>query len=526
MKICTGHEPAHLSTLFHLIGDASRKLDEAGFTLPEIGTGVEKLMGNAYRCHYTTRSFRQKYDAYKGKHTFMRSLSLPFRMQNRSSSRASRLSLAPTASHPARQLSGGDEPVEEPDFDYPFNDLMLWAVLTRRHDMAKCIWEHGEEPMAKALVAIRLYKCMSKEAADDYTEVEVSNQLREYAEDFRQCSFELLNHCYQQDETMTMRLLTAELPNWGHQTCLSLAVTSNTKRFLAHPCCQILLAELWHGGLRFRSQSNAKVLLAVLFPPTIFWLHFKTPPQKCKSREQMYAEDEGEEEQDGDQDRHQKGSMISLHLTSLFRTRTTSLTDRLFGRPPPKRASFAGDERHDLIPESDVPPRKVQILSSKAVSTERVSMTGADQCCADSDTKTFRTTLSSWWSNLVLFYGAPITSFWIWSISFLAFMFLLIYVLLIESPSEPTFIEWFLFAYVVGLGMEHFRKLLILESSSLLEKVRVFYNRYWNMLTTVAVVTYFIGFGFRMNTDTIHTYGRVILASNSVLWHMKLFDFL
>lgn len=69
----------------------------------------------------------------------------------------------------------------EVDFQYPFNDLMLWAILTRRHHMAKCMWQHGEQGMAKALIAIRLYKYMSKEAADDYTEVEVSNQLREWA---------------------------------------------------------------------------------------------------------------------------------------------------------------------------------------------------------------------------------------------------------------------------------------------------------------------------------------------------------
>lgn len=58
---------------------------------------------------------------------------------------------------------------------------MLWAVLTRRYQMAKCMWQHGEQGMAKALIAIRLYKYMSKEAADDYTEVEVSKQLREWA---------------------------------------------------------------------------------------------------------------------------------------------------------------------------------------------------------------------------------------------------------------------------------------------------------------------------------------------------------
>lgn len=62
------------------------------------------------------------------------------------------------------------------DFAYPFNELMLWAVLTRRHEMAKCVWAHGEEAMAKALAVIRLYKCMSREAADDYTEVGAHKQ--------------------------------------------------------------------------------------------------------------------------------------------------------------------------------------------------------------------------------------------------------------------------------------------------------------------------------------------------------------
>jgi transient receptor potential cation channel subfamily M protein 3 len=60
---------------------------------------------------------------------------------------------------------------------------------------------------------------------------------------------------------MTQRLLTASLPNWGGHTCLALAVLANNKPFLAHPSCQILLAELWHGGLHFRCHSNAKVLL-------------------------------------------------------------------------------------------------------------------------------------------------------------------------------------------------------------------------------------------------------------------------
>jgi transient receptor potential cation channel subfamily M protein 3 len=35
------------------------------------------------------------------------------------------------------------------DFRYPFSDLLIWAVLTKRQEMAKFMWEHGEEAMAK-----------------------------------------------------------------------------------------------------------------------------------------------------------------------------------------------------------------------------------------------------------------------------------------------------------------------------------------------------------------------------------------
>lgn len=59
---------------------------------------------------------------------------------------------------------------------------MVWSVLSRRQQMALCMWTYGEEALAKALAAIRLYKSMSKEAADEYIEVEASNELREFAE--------------------------------------------------------------------------------------------------------------------------------------------------------------------------------------------------------------------------------------------------------------------------------------------------------------------------------------------------------
>uniref|UniRef100_A0A914CYL5 TRPM-like domain-containing protein n=1 Tax=Acrobeloides nanus TaxID=290746 RepID=A0A914CYL5_9BILA len=162
------------------------------------------------------------------------------------------------------------------DFPYPFSDLFIWAVLTKRQDMAICMWEHGEEALAKALVGMRLYKSLAEEAVDDYIENEICAELREYSEQFYTRSLELLDHCHKHDDDNTLQLLTYELSNWGYETCLSLAVISNNKEFLAHPCSQILLSDLWHGGLRIRRHTNIKVIVGLLFPPYIFYLDFKS----------------------------------------------------------------------------------------------------------------------------------------------------------------------------------------------------------------------------------------------------------
>ena len=63
-------------------------------------------------------------------------------------------------------------------FDRPFNAfnaLFIWAVLNNMQKMALCFWRHGEEAMAKALIACRLYFAMAKygqhrELKDDLTD--------------------------------------------------------------------------------------------------------------------------------------------------------------------------------------------------------------------------------------------------------------------------------------------------------------------------------------------------------------------
>jgi transient receptor potential cation channel subfamily M protein 3 len=144
-------------------------------------------------------------------------------------------------------------------FPFPFNELLTWAVLTKRHKMATMLWQHGEEALAKSLVACKLYKSMAHEAADDDLDTEIYDELRNYAKEFELRGLKLLDFCYRQDPIKTQKLLTCELTSWSNQSCLSLAVAANHRAILAHPCSQIILSDLWMGGLRTRKNTNLNV---------------------------------------------------------------------------------------------------------------------------------------------------------------------------------------------------------------------------------------------------------------------------
>ena len=64
--------------------------------------------------------------------------------------------------------------------------------------MAKLMWHHGEEALAKALVASKLYRAMAYEAADDDLEVEIYDELRQYSTEFDNDTLELLDFCHRQ----------------------------------------------------------------------------------------------------------------------------------------------------------------------------------------------------------------------------------------------------------------------------------------------------------------------------------------
>ena len=198
--------PQHLKYLFQ---DVIKGKVPDRYNLIHVGQVVELLMGGTYRCHYTRKKFRLYYE-------------LPNNgAENRAINAAERSNT----------------------FDMPFHELFIWAVLMKRQSMATFMWQKGEEAMAKALVAMKMFKRMAQEAEDDDMNQEDIQELRNASNAFKDKALELLKIGYKDSEKMCYQLLTYELKAWSRHTCLSLAILGQHRDLIAHPCVQNILSD-------------------------------------------------------------------------------------------------------------------------------------------------------------------------------------------------------------------------------------------------------------------------------------------
>uniref|UniRef100_A0A672QDX0 Transient receptor potential cation channel subfamily M member 1-like n=1 Tax=Sinocyclocheilus grahami TaxID=75366 RepID=A0A672QDX0_SINGR len=313
-----------------------------------------------------------------------------------------------------------DIDVDDPEvsrFQYPFHELMIWAVLMKRQKMSLFLWQRGEEGMAKALVACKLLKAMAHESSQS----EMS---------------------YKHDEQLAMKLLTYELKNWSNSTCLKLAVAAKHRYFIAHTCSQMLLTDMWMGSLRMGKNPGLKVRHFLLTQE-------KTSEAKGKKKQKKKKEEE-EDIDDANAD----------------------------------AASKKGDEE-----EGNKKMRRIPI-----------------------GTKIFE------------FYNAPFTKFWFNTISYLGYLMLYNYIVLVKMERWPSIQEWFVISYIITLGLEKVRQILMSEPGKLRQKINVWLEEYWNITDLAAISTFLLGLLLRLQNEPYMGYGRVIYCVDTIFWYIRVLD--
>ncbi|KAB7493931.1 Transient receptor potential cation channel trpm [Armadillidium nasatum] len=518
-----------VNTLRYIIKDIKKTVPrDYKYSLIDIGLAINKLMGGAFRSSYTRKKFRSTFANLKppvsvnnGNLVFANT-KLDFMM------RGSYLNPQKEVNHP-------------PVFEYPFSELLVWAVLTKRQQLSLLMWKHGEEAVAKALVAAKLYKALAHEGVDDDLETEVYEELKHYAKEYETLALDLLDYCYQQDEDRANQLLTYELKNWSKKTCLALAVAVNHRAFLSHPCCQILLADLWLGGLRTRKSTNVKVILGLIFPPLILFLGFRSNeelrsmPQTCEEHweegQNRLSDSEADSDSDSENlDQRNEHDPEPMEDQKDFRQTILELEeDLVLNAKVPLFNSSSSHHQANSTPLISPPHRRSSsgcdidhTISKSSTSTLHDNCGTANFPLSPGIDATFMESVSKelpFRTKIYEFYNAPITKFWAYSGAFLVFLCIFTYVVLVKLPAYPEWPEWYVLAYISTFLLEKLREILSSEPTKLRQKLEVWSEKLWNVFDVILSLLFIFAFILRLQDGKVRDAGRVleILSANKYL---------
>ncbi|KAI9554622.1 hypothetical protein GHT06_019895 [Daphnia sinensis] len=497
------------------------------YTLIDIGLVINKLMGGAYRSSYTRRKFRHNYTILMKKPTPVVQSALARVYSN----------------HVLRNGGNNQSTLDdsqchvETSFNLfsqqPFNELLIWSVLTKRQAMAKLMWHHGEEALAKALVASKLYRAMASEAADDDLEVEIYDELRSYAAEFDREALELLDYCYRQDDDLAQQLLTCELSNWSRQTCLRLAFACHHRELLAHPCAQLILGDLWLGGLRTRRSTNLKIVLAIICPPLILRLEFKSKEElqlmpQTEEEHMIDLKDEGRDNNTSSDHSSSNSSSASSSPSSSPRSERSASMRRVSVADGVEMNAGGGSSHHRQRHHSG---------SSTPGATSSVPIVEKDELNQENNTSKEQIVFEAIDPGVIYerrrmrqlrikrkfyeFYAAPITKFWSWSMAYFIFLIIYTYTVLIRTPPTPEWNECYVILHMASFGGEKVREILASEPVKLSHKISVWASSVWNCCDAFFVIEFFIAMIFRLQKDTLEI-GHVLYCLNIVFWYIRI----
>uniref|UniRef100_A0A8C7RMP1 non-specific serine/threonine protein kinase n=1 Tax=Oncorhynchus mykiss TaxID=8022 RepID=A0A8C7RMP1_ONCMY len=435
-------------------------------SLIDVGQVIEYLIGGAYRSTYTRKHFRAHYNLLYAHYCTLR----PHQSPNSSPSRPPFFRTAQPYKRKERSMVLRDLKVaqqqsselgDSPLFVYNFNDLFVWAVLQRRQQMALFLWQHGEEAMARATVACKLYRAMAYEFRQSNMDDTTGEQLKTYSMDFGQLAVDVLDRAFRQNERMAMKLLTSEMEAWSHFTCLQMAVSSRLRPFVSHSCTQMLLTDLWTGRLNMRKNSWFKIILSILMPPAILLLEFKSQAEMS----------------------HVPQSQEALQ--------------------------FGWDTGR---PEADA---------------EKGSAWWESCSAPEADTITPVTTQCFFWTTrLYDFYTAPVVKFWFHTMSYLAFLMLFSYTVLVKMEDRPSTQEWLVIAYIISTAVEKTREVFMSVPRKPSQKLKVWFGEYWNVTDFLAIVLFLVGLGLRWDSGSYRTAGRITYCLDIIFWYVRVLDLL
>ncbi|NXV22823.1 TRPM2 protein, partial [Cepphus grylle] len=147
----------------------------------------------------------------------------------------------------------------------PVRDLLIWAVVQNRKELAEIIWAQSQDCMVAALACSKILKELAKEEEDTDT----TDDMLALAEQYEQKAIGVFTDCYRKDEERAQKLLTRVSEAWGKTTCLQLALEAKNMNFVSHGGVQAFLTKVWWGKMCV-DNGLWRVIACMLFFPLLY----------------------------------------------------------------------------------------------------------------------------------------------------------------------------------------------------------------------------------------------------------------
>ncbi|XP_053312744.1 transient receptor potential cation channel subfamily M member 2-like [Spea bombifrons] len=129
---------------------------------------------------------------------------------------------------------------------------------------------------------------------------------------------------------------------------------------------------------------------------------------------------------------------------------------------------------------------------------------------------------SCFWKFLV-FFNAPVVKFYYNVVSYVGFLWLFAYVLMIDFQTYPSWREYLLYAWVLSILSEELRQLFYdPDQLGFITKSIQYISEFWNRVDTLALGLFAVGLICRLvGTDTVYL-GRVFLSLDFMIFCIRL----
>ncbi|KAK3101394.1 hypothetical protein FSP39_003210, partial [Pinctada imbricata] len=443
--------------LCHLLKKMKLKTGNKGkyATLFDVGLLIKELIGDFYQCHYfLDKNFHDMdvellLDGVSAKSAQVPGLKkgiLGFATGTLDTNDLETNSDCPV---PTKSIS---------DFDNPYQELFLWAILMNRLQLAKVMWKQGKDAMVAALVANAMLSSMAEKTDD----TELAKKYVDNAEIFSDLAISVLNECYEIDEIKTQNLLVREIEHWGRVTCVLIAVESDNRHFIAQTACQQLLNNVWMGNLSLDNHTW-QLILCICMPPLMFPLvKYKAVEENSAGKEK--AKFEAEKQYSG-----QKPHAMLVHQKS-----QKNLHDK---------------------------SAAVDIYEDTSHNVPRIPF----------------------WRKIYYFYKAPVIIFAHNVISYVIFLALYSYMLLVEFSSSVSPVEIVLIIWVFSIFAEEIRQVVTSSSKTVKARLHSYITNTWNVVDMLTIIMFLTGIVLRFLPfdDTLEA-ARLILGLNLVVFFMRI----